>query len=70
MPMSKAEILAALPQLSPQERGEILDRLWRMEEAAGPTSREKTLLDEAQADYDADPKPGAPWTEVEARLRV
>ena len=67
--MSKAEILAQLPQLSSAERGEILDQLWRMEEAAGPTAREKALLDEAQADYEANPTAGAPWSEVQARLR-
>ena len=67
--MSTAEILAELPRLSAQERAEILDRLWRMEDAAGPTEREKALLNEAQAAYDADPHAGAPWRDVEARLR-
>lgn len=67
--MSKAEILSALPTLSPQDRGEILEQLWRLEEAAGPTEREKKLLDEAQAAYDASPSSGAPWSEVQARLR-
>ncbi|SDS32360.1 hypothetical protein [Opitutus sp. GAS368] len=67
--MSKAEILAQLPKLSPQERGEILAQLWRMEEASGPTPREKALLDEAQASYDANPGTVTPWSEVEARLR-
>ena len=59
--MSKTEILAELPRLSAQERSEILDRLWHLEEAAGPTEREKMLLNEAQASYDADPSVGAPW---------
>ena len=67
--MSKAEILAALPKLSAQDRGEILAQLWRLEETEGPTGLEKTLLNEAQAAYDANPKVGAPWAEVEARLR-
>lgn len=67
--MSKAEILAELPKLSPQDRGEILAQLWQMEESAGPTEREKALLNEAQADYEANPTAGAPWSEVEARLR-
>jgi hypothetical protein len=58
--MSKAEIIAELPKLSPQERGEILEQLWRIEEAAGSAPREKALLDEAQAGYDANPKAGAP----------
>lgn len=67
--MSKAEILSALPKLSPQDRSEILEQLWRLEEAAGPTEREKKLLDEAQSSYDANPSEGAPWSEVQARLR-
>lgn len=67
--VSKAEIIAQLPKLSSAERGEILEQLWRIEEAAGPTQREKALLDEAQADYDANPQTGAPWSAVEARLR-
>jgi len=67
--MSKLEILTELPRLSAQERAEILERLWSLEEAAGPTERERTLLNEAQADYDANPSDGAPWREVEARLR-
>ncbi len=67
--MSKAEIIAELPKLSAAERSEILEQLWRMEETSGPTQREKALLDEAQADYEANPQAGAPWSEVEARLR-
>ena len=67
--MSKAEILAELPRLSAQERAEILERLWHLEEASGPTAREKALLNDAQASYDANPSAGAPWREVEKRLR-
>jgi len=67
--MSKAEIPAELPKLSAQHRGEILEQLWRLEESAGPTGREETLLNEAQAAYDAHPSTGTPWSEVEARLR-
>jgi hypothetical protein len=32
--MSKAEILSELPRLSPDERAEILQSLWQLEEAA------------------------------------
>ncbi len=66
--MSKTEIIAALPRLSASERNEILDQLLQLEEAAGPTDREKTLLDEAQASYEANPA-AVPWREVEERLR-
>ncbi|MBC8008839.1 MAG: hypothetical protein H7067_01920 [Burkholderiales bacterium] len=67
--MSKAEILAELPKLSAEERGEILSRLWLLEEAAGPTPEERHLLEEAQSSYDTNPNDGAEWSEVEARLR-
>ncbi|MBW8782418.1 MAG: hypothetical protein JF599_11100 [Verrucomicrobia bacterium] len=67
--MSKAEIIAELPKLTEEDRSDILVRLWHMEETAGPTAREKHLLNEAQAAYDANPNAGSPWSEVEARLR-
>jgi hypothetical protein len=64
-PMSKAE----LPKLTAVERTEIWDHLWRLEATAPPTETERLILDEAQADYDANPTAGAAWSEVEARLR-
>ncbi len=67
--MSKSEILAELPKLSVQDRREILEQLWRLEEAAEPSDAEKKLVHEAQAAYDANPSARAPWAEVEARLR-
>lgn len=67
--MSKAEILAALPRLSRQERAELLEQLWQLEEAAGPADWEKSALNEAQASFDANPSSGAPWSDVHARLR-
>jgi hypothetical protein len=66
--MSKSEILAELPRLSAQKRSEIFERLWHLEEA-GPTERERILLNEAQADYDANPGTTTPWREAEARSR-
>lgn len=67
--MSKAKILSALPNLSPQDRSEIFEQLWRWEEAAWPTDREKNLLDESQTSHEANPSAGAPWSEVQTRLR-
>jgi hypothetical protein len=67
--MSTTEILAELPRLSAEERAEIMDRLWHLEETSGPTDREKAVLNEAQASYDAHPSDGAPWPDVEKRLR-
>jgi hypothetical protein len=68
--MSKAEILSELPRLTSDERAEILDSLLQLEEAGGPTQRERAVLNEAQASYDADPSAGSSWREVEARLRT
>ncbi|MBK8856493.1 MAG: addiction module protein [Opitutaceae bacterium] len=66
--MSKAEILTVLPQLSLQERSEILDYLWSMEETSGPTMCEQTILNGELASYEAHPAAGTPWSEVKARL--
>jgi putative addiction module component (TIGR02574 family) len=67
--MSKAEILAELTRLSPRDRSEILEELWRLEEAAGPTPAEKAILREAQEAYEKVGDAGSPWPEVQARLR-
>jgi putative addiction module component (TIGR02574 family) len=67
--MSKAEILVELSKLSRDERLEIWEQFCRLDEAAGPSEQERAALNEAQAAYDANPGAGAPWSEVEARLR-
>ncbi len=67
--MSKAEILGELPNLSQDDRREILNRLWALEEETGPSEAERRLLEEAQASYEADHNAGSPWAEVQARLR-
>lgn len=67
--MSKMEILGELPKLSRDDRREILDRLWMLEEADGPSELERRLLEEAQSAYDADRDDGSLWSDVQARLR-
>ena len=71
--MSKSEILAELPKLNPQERTEILDRLWHLEEQealrVGPSPKEKALLDRELNDFKSTGDAGAPWKEVESRPR-
>ena len=70
--MSKAEILAELPNLTAEDREEILDQLWRLEEEEalrlGPTASEKTLLDRELDEYRANPDDVRPWSDVKARL--
>ena len=66
--MSKAEILAELPKLTPAERQEIAIRI---QEIGGNelTEAEKQILDRELADFERNPAAGSSWAEVEARIR-
>ncbi len=70
--MSKADILAELPKLTPGDRDEIFNELWMLTEKDahqnGPSAEEKALLDEELADFELNPKDGSPWSDVQARL--
>ncbi len=74
--MSKAEILAELPKLTPAERQEIRRKLTETDseewlDANEPlTDTEKALLDARLAGYEKDPDAGSSWEEVEARIRA
>lgn len=74
--MSKADILAELPKLTPAERQEIRRQLTKLDgedwlDAAEPlTDTEKALLDARLAAYEQDPDAGSSWEEVEVRLRA
>jgi putative addiction module component (TIGR02574 family) len=74
--MSKSEILAELPKLTPAERQEIRLQLARLDgerwlDAVEPlTDAEKALLDSRLAAYERDPETGGSWQEVEERLRA
>jgi putative addiction module component (TIGR02574 family) len=74
--MSKAEILAELPRLSPSERQEIRLKLAQIDgeewlDATEPlTGTEKALLDARLAAYEKDPDAGSSWEEVEGRIRA
>lgn len=73
--MTKAEILAELPKLTPAERQEVRLKLARLDgeawlDADEPlTETEKALLDARLAAYERDPDAGSSWQEVEARIR-
>lgn len=73
--MSKAEILAELPKLTPAERQEVRLKLACLDgeawlDADEPlTETEKALLDARLAAYERDPDAGSSWQEVEARIR-
>jgi hypothetical protein len=71
--MSTAEILAELPKLKAQERAQVLQRLWELQEKdlqnAGPSEQEKKILDQALAEFERDPNPGTPWREALQAIR-
>jgi hypothetical protein len=64
--MSKSDILEQLPNLGRGDRGEILERIWEMEEAdlirgGQLDGDEKSLLDREFEAYRANPNTGAEW---------
>jgi putative addiction module component (TIGR02574 family) len=72
--MSKAEILQELPNLGPEERREIFERICELEDhyllkGGAPTAEEKAILDRELKEYESNPNAGSSWEEVEARLR-
>ncbi len=74
--MSKTEILAVLPRLTPAERQEVRLKLTQLDgeewlDTNEPlTETEKALLDARLAAYEQDPEAGSSWEEVEARIRA
>ena len=72
--MSKAEIIAELPQLHAEDRLQVFERLCELQEedllrGVGPTVAEKRLLDEALAEFERDGHRGTHWIEVLRRVR-
>jgi len=74
--MSKAEIVAELPKLTPAERQEIRLKLaepdgndW-LDEGDPLTEKEKALLEARLAAYEKDPEAGSTWQEVEDRVHA
>ncbi len=73
--MSKAEILAELPRLTPQDRQEIQARL---DELAGPgwldegelTDEERRLLDARLDECERNPSGFVPWEQAKARIQA
>ena len=73
--MGKAEILAALPRLTPEDRAEVQAKL---DELAGDawqdrgtlSDDDRQILDESLAAYEASPEAGSPWDDVKARAQA
>ena len=71
--MTKSEIMAELPRLRAEDRQEILERLWQMEEATllhggAPDPAETALLDRELIAFERDGQNGSPWREDALRL--
>ena len=71
--MIKAEILEALPKLSPEERREIRAKLNELDNEAwfdnGELSEQEKAIIEARLDeYDRNPEAGSSWEEAKARV--
>jgi len=72
--MSKAEIIAELPKLKPEELAEVQAKL---DELAGEvwrddgelTDADKATLDATLAKYGKNPDAGSPWGQVKARIQ-
>lgn len=73
--MSKAEILAEIPRLTPREREEIYLKLaeldgdkWR-EADDSLTATDEALVDSRMAAHEKNPETAIPWAEFDARLQ-
>ena len=72
--MSKAEILEALPGLTPEERNEILLKITELDadlwfDHDDPlTDEEKALIEARIAAHERNPETAIPWEDVKARL--
>jgi len=73
--VSKSEILAELPRLRAEDRQEILEHLWQIEEASllqggAPDAAEAAFLDRELTAFEQDGQTGSPWREVLRRIRA
>lgn len=72
--MTKAEIIAELPRLTPEDRAEVQAKL---DELSGDswqdngelTEADKTTLNASLAAYQKDPNSGSPWDQVKVRIQ-
>ena len=76
--MSKAEILDELPRLKPEERHEVLERIYQIEQIAEDewldaddplTDAEKALIESRIDAHEKNPEVAIPWVEFDSRLK-
>jgi hypothetical protein len=68
----RCDVLKKLPQLTPEERQEVRQRLAELDQddwldAGALTSAEKALIEERFRDLEANPRTSIPWDEAKAR---
>lgn len=73
--MGKAEVLAELASLRPEERAQVMERLCELQEddllrGEGPTQGEREMLDRELARFEKDGDVGVPWREALGRIRA
>jgi hypothetical protein len=73
--MSKSEIIAELPRLSPEELAEVQAKLDELVGASWQdrgelSDTDKRSLDAALTEYEKSPDAGSPWEEVKARIEA
>jgi putative addiction module component (TIGR02574 family) len=72
--MSKTDIMSELPKLTPDERQEILNKIWELDggdwlDSGELTTAERVLIEQRLAEHESNTDAAVPWEEVEARLR-
>ncbi|HZZ44226.1 MAG TPA: hypothetical protein VFE58_14930 [Tepidisphaeraceae bacterium] len=72
--MSKTEIIAELPHLSPEDLAEIQSKLDELngdcwQDQGELTNADKSTLDASLAAYEKDPHAGTPWDQAKARIQ-
>jgi len=71
--MSKTDIMTELPKLTPDERREILDKIWELDggdwlDRGELTNADRVLIEQRLAEHEGNPESSFPWEEVEDRL--
>ena len=76
--MSKAQILEELPKLKPEERREVLEKIYQIERIAEDewldaddplTDADKTLIEFRIEAHEKNPDAAIPWEQFDARLK-
>lgn len=76
--MSKVQIFEELPKLTPEERHEVLEKIYQLEHIAEDewldaddplTDAEKALIESRIEAHEKNPASAIPWAEFDARLK-